>query len=403
VRVATRARLAVGPSTDRRVRRRVALAWGLLVLNVLTYYTQMTLLLPLPGVLGKLITQGALGGALLVALSVNRPVVLRRSVFLTLFTLLAAESLMTSVRAEFVFGTVFRAGRLALFVAVLWLLSPWWGRRDMLLVRCHVAALGAVLVTIAAGALAAPGLAFAEGRLQGVIWPVPPTQVGHYAAMVAGLLTVLWLAGRVRRGLVLLVAPFAATLLLLSHTRTALAAATVGTVVAGLSLFNIRARVRRVFAAAVALVFVVAVTAAPTVTTWLARGQTADDLANLTGRRTVWDGVLDTPRSPFTFLFGFGLSDKSFEGLPIDSNWLATYYDSGLLGVTISAVVVLLGWVSACFCPDRPSRAVALFLVTYCGIASFTETSLSDASPYVLELTLAASLIAAGRRAGDPA
>ena len=38
-------------------------------------------------------------------------------------------------------------------------------------------------------------------------------------------------------------------------------------------------------------------------------------------------------------------------------------------------------------------RALALFLVTYCLVASFTETGLSDASAYLLELALAASLL----------
>jgi hypothetical protein len=38
-------------------------------------------------------------------------------------------------------------------------------------------------------------------------------------------------------------------------------------------------------------------------------------------------------------------------------------------------------------------RALALFLVVYCLVASFTETGFSDASTYLLELTLAASML----------
>jgi hypothetical protein len=38
-------------------------------------------------------------------------------------------------------------------------------------------------------------------------------------------------------------------------------------------------------------------------------------------------------------------------------------------------------------------RSLALFLATYCLVASFTETGFSDASTYLLELTLAASLL----------
>jgi hypothetical protein len=55
--------------------------------------------------------------------------------------------------------------------------------------------------------------------------------------------------------------------------------------------------------------------------------------------------------------------------------------------------VLLFVLVSAFFMPIGKSRALALFLSTYVLIASFTETGFSDASTYLLELTLAASLI----------
>jgi hypothetical protein len=114
--------------------------------------------------------------------------------------------------------------------------------------------------------------------------------------------------------------------------------------------------------------------------------------------------VLAEPRSTFEVLFGFGLSNKSFNGLPIDSNWLATYYDVGVVGVAINAAMLLFLLVAAGFRPQGPQRALALFLVAYCIVASFTETGLSDASPYLLELTLAASLLLSTRqrRGGVP-
>jgi hypothetical protein len=40
-------------------------------------------------------------------------------------------------------------------------------------------------------------------------------------------------------------------------------------------------------------------------------------------------------------------------------------------------------------------RALALFLVAYCCVASITETGLGDASPYLLHLFVAGSLLAA--------
>ena len=48
---------------------------------------------------------------------------------------------------------------------------------------------------------------------------------------------------------------------------------------------------------------------------------------------------------------------------------------------------------NAYFQPRGERRALALFLVTYLLVTSFTETGLSDASVYLLELALAASLL----------
>src|SRR5690349_15114903 len=85
------------------------------------------------------------------------------------------------------------AARFLVFMAVLWLVSPWFGRRDMALLRCHRMCLGVVLVTVVLGALASPGLAFSfGGRLSGVLWPIPATQVAHYAAIVFGTTALLW-------------------------------------------------------------------------------------------------------------------------------------------------------------------------------------------------------------------
>ena len=75
---------------ERSVRRRVGIAWGLLVLNALTYYGSIV---HVPSAAGKLIQQGALPVALLVALTVNRRVIVRPNVFLCLVSLLVVEAL----------------------------------------------------------------------------------------------------------------------------------------------------------------------------------------------------------------------------------------------------------------------------------------------------------------------
>jgi hypothetical protein len=380
-------------SPERRRRRRVQAVWGLLVVNVLTFFPGAPHILPTPGIVGKLITQGSLLAALLLALSVNRPARIRPSVYIFLLALLVSESLLASIGAEFLIGSLMRAGRLVVFVTVLLLLTPWWTRRDLLLVRTHLMILWVVLGSVVLGLLAAPGVALTENRLRGVIWPIPPTQVGHYAAVAAGLTTVLWLSGLLRRELALASVVVALPILVLTHTRTALIALLAGVLIAGLSLFTARSRVRKSFAIGLAFFSVGALTLSSVVTTWLARGQDTKEVTALTGRRIVWESILVAPRSTVEKLFGFGLSDKSFNGLPIDSNWLTTYYDVGLVGVAINVAMPLFILIAAWFQPQGPRRALALFLVAYCLVASFTECGLSDASLYLLELTLAASLV----------
>lgn len=370
-------------------RRRVGLVWGLLVLNVLTYYGS---LLPIPSFVGKIITQGALPVALLVALSLNRRLLVRPNVFLTLLTLLVVEALVTSLQPQYV-GTVYRSFRLFEFIVTLWLLTPWWGRRDLLLIRCHLTALLVILGSVLLGLVISPGAAMTGGRLTGVIWGIPATQVAHYAAVTLGLVVVLWFCGQVRGRASSLIVAGAILILILTHTRTALIGAMTGIAVAGLSLIVAKARVRR-FAAAVAGAALIGVlTLSNVVTTWLARGEGSQQLTNLSGRTKVWGPLLAFPRDKFQELFGFGLSNDSFKGLPIDSNWLACYQTQGLFGVTVGAGVLLFLLVTAYFRPRGVRRALALFLLTFCLVSSFTEVGFMDASMYLLDLTLAASLL----------
>ncbi len=375
-------------ASERSTRRRVGIAWGLLVLNVLTYYGS---LVHVPSALGKGLTQGALPAALIVALTVNRRVIVRPNVFLCLVSLLVIEAIITSLQPQHV-GTVYRTFRLAEFVAVLWLLSPWWGRRDLLLVRCQLTSLSVILGSVVLGMLVAPGRALG-GRLSGVLWDIPATQVAHYAAVTFGLVVVLWLGGQVRGRVTLVVVVVAGTMLVLTHTRTALIGLVAGILVAGLSLIVAKERVRKFFAGAGIVAAIAIITLSSVISTWLARGEGTQQLYNLTGRTKVWGPLLAFPRDKFQEIFGFGLSNSSFNGLPIDSNWLASYQEQGLIGVIICAMILLFLLVSAYFQPRGVQRALALFLVAYCLVASFTEVGFTDASMYLLDLTLAASLL----------
>ena len=374
------------------------LAWGALVLNVLAF-SAMPTIIPIPLRAGQLVTQGALLVALALALVANRRMVVRPTLFLTLLAILGVMALLVSPHNDFPFGSTFRAVRFLVFITVLWVLTPWWGRRDMVLLRCHRRALWVVLGLVLVGAAISPGLAFQfEGRMAGVLWPVPPTQVAHYSAVLLGTSIVLWMSRVITTWHALVATSISAVALVASHSRTALAAAVVGIVVAGASLFVGHVRVRRTYVLGSLAAVAIASLFASELTKWLLRGQSYEEAGQLTGRTKVWTRVLDHPRSQVEQLVGSGPSDQSFEGLPIDNNWLATYLDQGWFGVVVHAALVLVLLLLAVTHVRGPQRAVALFLIVFCVVASFTETGLFTATAYLLDLAVAASLLAPEQR-----
>jgi len=383
-------------TTERWVRRRVAIVWGLLVLDVLPFtsktWTGASLVVPIPSVVGKLIAQGCVPVALLLALSVNRRLLVRPNVFLFLLTLVVIESFLLILEPQHI-GTIYRTFRFAGFVTTIWLLTPWWGRRDLLLVRAHLTTFAVVLGSVLLAIPVKHHSAFGEGRLTGAVWPLPPPQVAHIAAIMTGLVVILWLGGLLSGRVTLVVVLISLASLLLTHTRTALVGMAAGIIVGGLSLFMVKARARKLFATLSVVVSVGALTLSGIVTTYLDRGENTQQLTDLTGRTNVWSQILTTPRDEFQVFFGFGLSNLSFNGLSVDSNWLGAYLDLGLVGVALTAALLLFMLVAAALQPPGVRRALALFLVAYCLVSSFTETGLSDPSLYLLDLSVAASLL----------
>lgn len=379
---------------ERSIRRRVGVVWALLLFNTMTYAPGVSVL-DLPSKIGKGIAQGSLPVAILLALSVNPKIKVRPNVLLCIEILLLMDTVLTGIQVHQV-GTMYRTFRLAEYVFALWLLTPWWGRRDMMLLRYHLRCLYVALTSALIGILLSPHLAFAYGgRLSGVIWPMLPTQLAQYAAVAAGLTIVLWFARLVSGRAATIGVAFAVVILLLSHTRTALVGLVAGLLVAGISLFFINSRVRRFLATIAVAVALAVMTAAGFLVSWLARGESAQGLTSLTGRTSFWTIVLTLPRTKFEEIFGFGLTNASVNGLPIDSNWLSAYLQEGIFGVVICAAMYLFVIVAAFFRSTGARRALILFLGTYCLVASFTEDAITDVSPYLLNLVVAASLFLA--------
>jgi hypothetical protein len=372
------------------------LVWAALFLNVLAF-SDLKTVIPIPTTVGQMATQGALIVAFLLALMANPRGIIRPNLFLLLLTIMAVVALMVSIHNEFFLGSTFRACRLIGFTTVLWLLTPWFGRSDFVLLRSHIWCLRIVVGSILLGAILSPGAAYSygDGRLSGALWPIPPTQVAHYSAVLIGCTVVLWFGGAVRGRTALLTLIGAGATLLGAHTRTALIALTIGLLIAAASMFIGHARVRRASAGLAVLVVLAASLFAPLIIEWFFRGQTSEEAAGLTGRTKVWTEILGLQRSWWQEVFGSGLSNKSFNGLSIDSNWLAVYLDQGWFGVAVDAALLLILIFLAVTHRRGIRRAAALFLVTYCLVTSITETGLGDASPYLLHLVVAASLLAA--------
>ncbi|HWD06488.1 MAG TPA: O-antigen ligase family protein [Amycolatopsis sp.] len=396
-------RQASSAETEERPPKLVGAAWALLIVNTLGSTGAQTVI-PLPRTVSQLVTMGSLMLAFAIALALNPRLKIRPSAYLLLLSLLLVTSIVASLHLESGYGSLFRCFRFAVFVATLWLLTRWWNG-SFTFVRHHIRTFFGVLVTVTIGLVIAPGKALPDvygGRLSGAIWPLTPPQVGQYAAVIAGLAALLWLGKRTTAmSAVVIIVPSLA-LLMLTHTRTATLGLIAGLVVALLSLALTNRRARRAFTTFVLVAGFAGVALAGLLQAWFLRGQSEENFSSLTGRAKVWDALLAAPRTINEYIFGVGLGDKSYDGLPIDNSWLAVYHEQGFVGIAIVAAFLLVLVGVAVLRPPSLARACAIFLITYCISASYTEAGLGDASPYLLHLALAATLLAQGSVRAEP-
>ena len=381
---------------DPKLHRRAAAAWALLLFNVMPYARTLSIL-PIPNSVGKALGQTALPLALLMALSVNRKLKFRPSVFLCLASLLALEACVTALAAQYPKGTAFRTVRLIDFVvsavASLSLLGTreagngagpfsyervvrrrllcncwtcyfaWEGEKRRQAERYHL-----VQPVYSGGTLRGGSTWYCDHSL---VRPSDSRQVRNCN----------------NHDIVHRSDPHA-------HENGAARGPNRTPCSPALSMMPTSARVRKTFAIAAVVTLAVYVTAASAIASWLARGQGTQQLSNLTGRTNFWGPLLAYPRDRFEMIFGFGLSNGSFRGLPIDSNWLDSYQDQGLFGIVVCAMILIFLIIAACVQVKGVNRALALFLAVYCLVASFTEDGITNPSPYLLDAAVAASLIA---------
>lgn len=391
---------ATGPAPATTVPRGLAVVWGLLYFNGMAWIALPAVPFPLPQRVGQALAYGALGLAIVLALRANPRLLVRASSVLVLYSALWVLAVVSSLRLLSGVGAFIRCGRLGLFVAIAWLLTPWWGQPRMPLLRAHLRVLWIVVGSIMVGLVLFPtrarsGYGAGDARLIGTIWPIAPTQVGLHAAMLVGFSCALWFGGALSRRAAVAAVLVGVPAVFLSGTRTALAALLAGVVAAGVSVFTARREVRRLAARLLLWSPVLVVVGGAVLVTWATRGQDAEQISQLTGRTKVWTALLAQPRDALTQWIGVGLTDKGFFGLPIDNLWLSVYQDVGFIGVALVAGVLLALAAAVVVRPPDAGRAAGAFCVVYLTVASVTEVGLGDASVYVLHALVAAAVLAA--------
>lgn len=372
-------------------RRRVKLIWVLVVLTSLPWGNpNRTVSIPKrPEQLG---TALGLGASALLALALNRRVRIRASGFVVLYGALVAVSLVPILGGWAGSGSLFRAGRFGVVLAVTALLSPFWARERDVLLDAHLSAYRFLVVGTGVWLLLGLGLN-EQGRLFSQVPALEAPQVGQIAAVLAGVLALLMVCNVVpaRRGLLWFV--ICVAFLLLSYTRTAVVALVVAGLLGMLSLVSTSRRARALVTLVLVGLPVGVLLLGSLADTWFRRGQDEAVFSTLTGRTLAWDRVFELPRDLPVRLFGVGLGDKSIDGLPIDSGMLGIYHEQGRVGVAVMVAMLIALVVVTVAAAPGPRRAIALFLVTYCIVSSYTETGIGDVSGYLLMLLIASSLV----------
>ena len=380
------------PLTD-ATRRHATWAWLFLLISVLPWSFAQ------PGritFIGKrpeqLLVAVAVGIAGWFALKVNRRFQVAHAWPVMLYSLLAVVALIPPLGGRAGVGSLFRASRFMATLVLIILLLPVFAHDRYIPLRAHML----VMKGIVASTVLSLGVGYGfdgDGRLITQLPALTAPGLAQWTALFSAMLAfgMLQRAIPVRNGMTWLAASMFC--LLLSHSRTPLVAGGAAFVAGILAMFVSSQRARRLVSWTLFFVPVVALVFGPAVQAWFLRGQNQSQLSTLTGRTKAWAKVYAFPRDVYSRVFGIGLTDKSIEGLSIDSGYLSVYHEQGRLGVAIITLIfaIYLGRILTRH-PSMP-RAIALFLVVYVLIASYTETGIGDMSSYVLHLVLAMVMV----------
>lgn len=354
-----------------------------------------------PVVLAKAaLTLSALGIAVVVVRSRGHRFVVPASPFLWVFAFLTCTVLGAAADGRLV-PTVVLAVRVLLVLVIVAVLMSSYRPREVLHAVIVVFGLLIVVATLTTLALGT------AGRLRGGLPPLHANELASLAVMC-----LLWVVARLFRGeeqpASIVLIPACVAIIVLTQSRTSLAAGAVALVV--LVLFATRMKV--VVACAVAAVPAIAyglVALTGLTDQVVTRGEDAARLTTFADRLFAWKAAV-APGQPFGHQwFGGGLSQKTVQvtGQPwteqvLDSSWVSALVQAGWIGLAIGicwVVAILLGLFHA----PREWRGVMAALTVFLILRGLLESGLFDATTsFIVLCTLAfASVLLRGHATLD--
>ncbi|WP_026529624.1 O-antigen ligase family protein [Haematomicrobium sanguinis] len=334
------------------------------------------------------------------------------------YLLFAVFVILTAVFLDDSGSILVRALRLAAGIAAFVLMWPLYRSAPIRLVDALFFAQFLLGLSVVAGLVLAPGSAWRAtggtggtggtgepgGRLMGVLLPMLPPRVAEIGAILVGLAVFYWAFRRFSAWFLAVAFILGVALMVLSKTRTPVAALAVALILGTLAVARTKGA-RRVFAV-LGAAGIAALAALPALLTWLQRGQDPEMLSQLTGRTYVWNFILTRQYSPEELLLGQGLGSKRVtllrgEGdvnqMAIDNTWLDAFWQTGIIGLILIILVFVAAWVTCLRAPRGLVRALAVFLMAYITVSSVSESGLTDFSSHSIYALVAVSAAAATR------
>lgn len=281
--------------------------------------------------------------------------------------------------------TAVLAVRVMLVIVVIAVLMSTYRPQDVL--HAFVVVFG-VLVVVATASTLVLGR---TGRLSGGL---PPLHANELASLT--VICLLWVVARSFRGedhpAALVFIPTCLFIIVLTQSRTSLAAGATALVVVALFATRVRLSVAVVASAVPAAVFGL-VTLTPIADTLVTRGEEAQRLTTFADRLYAWEAAVAPGQSAWHQVFGGGLSQKTVQvtGQPwteqvLDSSWVSALVQAGWLGLllaTVWLVSILVGVLRA----PREWRGILVALTVFLALRGFLESGLFDATTSFIVLS----------------